>query len=453
VSERAKKVAVVPDNSQRIDKINDEWILSSDRYWILSDSSILKKFLNTRHDFGNYFSAKLSSAQLSLLRLLGVKAEPVKIYKITEKPAITGKPVCGDGILHPREDCEAPDFTCPEGYECIDCRCEEIKPLPERTCFPNDQTPWGIEKVYGDPNITKTSGGLGIDVAVLDTGVMKEHLDLVNKIEQCVDFTHQKFEIREGKCDDGHGHGTHVSGTILADGGNDGLGIFGVAPEADLFAYKVCSNAGFCFADDIAKAIDYAAKQGAEIVNMSFGSDIQSLYIKDAINRNLHLLYVAAAGNDGPETGSIDYPGANVKVIAAGAIDINENVPDWSSRGINDGDYIIEEKEIEFATPGVYIESTYNDGCYVYMSGTSMAAPHVSGLAAKLWQGNAPDTRDYLQNIAKDIWEAGDDTATGVGLPLGERLGKRHCLLLAFLQQLLFFLDFLMLFLFGFSVV
>ena len=99
------------------------------------------------------------------------------------------------------------------------------------------------------------------------------------------------------------------------------------------------------------------------------------------------LLVVAAAGNDGPELGSIDYPGAYVKVIAVGAIDSNENVPDWSSRGINDGDYIIEEKEVEFGAPGVNIESTYNDGCYEYMSGTSMATPHVSGLAAKLWQG------------------------------------------------------------------
>ncbi len=132
------------------------------------------------------------------------------------------------------------------------------------------------------------------------------------------------------------------------------------------------------------------------------------------------VLPVAAAGNDGPIDGSIDYPGAYVKIIAVGAIDSTESVPDWSSRGINNGDYVIEEKEVEFGNPGVSIESTYNNGCYAYGNGTSMATPHVSGLAAKLWQGNAADTRVYLQNIAIDIWTTGDDTATGLGLPIAE---------------------------------
>ena len=131
-------------------------------------------------------------------------------------------------------------------------------------------------------------------------------------------------------------------------------------------------------------------------------------------------MVVAAAGNDGPVDGSIDYPGANAKVIAVGAIDSDENVASWSSRGTNDGDYIIEEREVELAAPGVFVESTYKDGCYTSMSGTSMATPHVAGLAAKLWQDNADDTRTYLQNLAKlhDLHTVGDDTATGFGLPI-----------------------------------
>ena len=93
-------------------------------------------------------------------------------------------------------------------------------------------------------------------------------------------------------------------------------------------------------------------------------------------------------------------------------------VASWSSRGINDGDVYTEEQEVEFGTPGVSVESTYNDGCYAYMSGTSMATPHLSGLAAKLWQSDAQSTRYYLQQIVTiDIVPSGIDPATGFGVP------------------------------------
>ena len=155
---------------------------------------------------------------------------------------------------------------------------------------------------------------------------------------------------------------------------------------------------------------------------MSLGGDTQSSLIKDAIDYAVSkgVLVVAAAGNDGPAYGSIDYPGANVKVIAVGAINSGEYVPDWSSRGINNGDYIVEEKEVEFGAPGVSVESTWKDGCYNTIQGTSMATPHVLGLAAKLWDTDAETTRTKLQELAKlnDLYTEGDDTATGFGLPI-----------------------------------
>lgn len=405
-AQQAKDNAAAPENSLVID---EDWELTPLPYYVNSDSTVLKSLFGVKHEFPGVFSTELSPVQLGLLNLLGVKTEPVQIYRII------GKPVCGDGELHPSEDCEAPDYSCPEGYFCNGkCRCEaETEEEPAPACYPDNQYPWGIVKVNGG------SGGIGVVVAVLDTGVDQDHPDLQANIIACVTkVTH--FNPDSKSCEDGHGHGTHVSGTVLANGGPDGLGIFGVAPDAGLIAVKVCDKRGWCYGDDIAAGIYYAADNGANIISMSFGGDSPDSEILAAIDYAVDkgVLPVAAAGNDGPDDGSIDYPGAYVKVMAAGAIRSDETVPDWSSRGINDGDYVIGEKEVEFGTPGVSIESTYNDGCYKYMSGTSMATPHVSGLAAKLWQGNAADTRSYLQSIVKDIWETGDDTATGFGLPI-----------------------------------
>ncbi|MBU4241819.1 MAG: S8 family serine peptidase, partial [Nanoarchaeota archaeon] len=130
------------------------------------------------------------------------------------------------------------------------------------------------------------------------------------------------------------------------------------------------------------------------------------------------VLVVAATGNDGPELGSIDYPGANANVVAVAAVDWNANIAPWSSRGINDNDFVVEEREVELAAPGVSVLSTASNGCYAVMSGTSMATPHVAGLAAKLWQGSAASTRAYLQTLALDIDALGDDPASGFGLPI-----------------------------------
>lgn len=374
-------------------------------YYVVSDNPVLKSLFGVNHQFDGVFSTELDSVQLGLLKLLGVKIKPVQVYQIT------GKPVCGDGVCQGNES-----KTCPD-----DCS-QKPEPEPERSCYPSHQAPWGIVKVNGG------SGGAGVTVAVLDTGVDTDHMDLVGNMKDCTTkVTHFKPDSKN--CEDRYGHGTHVSGTILANGGSDGLGIYGVAPEAKLMAVKVCDRRGWCYGDDVAAGIYYAVNHGAHIISMSFGGDEPDSQILAAIDYAVDqgVLVVAAAGNDGPADGSIDYPGAYVKVIAVGAIDSAEMVPDWSSRGVNDGDYVIEEKEVELGAPGVSVESTYNDGCYTSMSGTSMATPHVSGLAAKFWdeadgtldgRGNAADTRSYLQSIARDIWEIGDDSATGMGLPV-----------------------------------
>ena len=376
------------------------------RVYVLTDNSIVKTIIGARHEFPGAFSTEIGLVKSGILKTLGIKTEPVQMYKIT------GKPICGNGVIEGGEKCGEPGLPeCPEGKICENCKCIEKTVPPERTCYPSVQKPWGIVKVNGG------SGGVGVRIAVLDTGVYKDHLDLKANIVDCKDTTKRGIK---GGCSDNNGHGTHVSGTILANGGTDGKGIYGVAPETKLIAIKVCGNSGFCWSDDIAAGIKYAADKGANIISMSLGGDTQDSQIRSAIDYAVDkgVLVIAAAGNDGPADGSINYPGANLKVIAVGAIDLSEDVPNWSSRGINDGDYIIEEREVEFGTPGVDVESTWKNGCYNAISGTSMATPHVSGLAAKLWQDSASATRSYLHNIAEDIWITGDDSATGFGLPV-----------------------------------
>lgn len=358
-------------------------------YLIKTHDQGLKNMFGVRHNFEVGFTTFLNDRQAAALERAGLGIEKVPLYDITKPPG-----------------------GCDPWPECKNGGGDDGGSDPTRTSVPTTQIPWGIDKIYRDTQVIP-SGGDGIKVAVLDTGVNKEHFDLKNRIIDCKDFT--KGPNVKNTCKDGNGHGTHVAGTILADGGSDNLGIYGVAPGASLMAYKVCASG--CWTDDIAAAIDYAGNNGANIISMSLGGDSKSSLITAAIDRNPHVLIIAAAGNDGPANGSIDYPGANANVVAVGAIDSGIFVPDWSSRGINNGDYIIVERDVELGAPGVSVYSTWNDGTYNTISGTSMATPHVSGLAAKVWQGTAQDTRTYLHSLASDIWIAGDDTATGFGLP------------------------------------
>ncbi|WP_442599387.1 S8 family peptidase [Neobacillus sp. D3-1R] len=314
------------------------------------------------------------------------------------------------------------------------------KPGGSTASGPSDQTPWGIEAIYNNPTIQTTSGGAGVKVAVLDTGINLNHKDLTGSTEQCKDFTDMKTSLVDGTCTDKNGHGTHVSGTILANGGSDGKGIYGVAPGAKLWAYKVLNDRGSGYSDDIANAIKMVADEAVRtnshvVISMSLGSSTKSTLIEDAVNYayGKGVLVVAAAGNDGPGENTIGYPGALVNAVAVAALEnVQENgtyrVADFSSRGSSatDGDYVIQERDVEISAPGRAIESTWYDGSYNTISGTSMATPHVSGLAAKIWAANPSwshaQLRAELQNRAKanDIKggtgaATGDDYASGFG--------------------------------------
>ncbi|OGE77667.1 MAG: hypothetical protein A2751_00575 [Candidatus Doudnabacteria bacterium RIFCSPHIGHO2_01_FULL_46_14] len=371
-----------------------------DRYLVKTTAGTWKRYFGVRHSFDNGFTTDLSDFQVRFARIFGLEIEPVtKLYVL------------------PDEDKKDVNLE------------KEARPTRNngkiQRAVPLDQVPWGIEMVYDDPFVNKTSGGDGVNVAVVDTGILISHPDLKSRIKDCKNFSNPRVSVVDGKCEDKNGHGTHVAGIIAADGGSDGLGIFGVAPAANIYAYQVCSASGSCWADDVALAIRTAADNGVNIINLSLGADAPSSLIYDAVvyASGKNVLVIAAAGNDGPYTGSIDYPAANKEIVGVGALDANKAVSDWSSRGINSQTtaYVIDDGDIEFAAPGVSVESTWNDGGYAILSGTSMAAPHIVGLAAKLWQKGALNpamaTRDILHTLSSDLFPLGDDDDSGWGIP------------------------------------
>jgi subtilisin family serine protease len=389
-------------------------------YYIYHHNALVKGLFDVRHDFSIAFSADITPRELMMLHERGIKTEPVSIFYIgtacrNDKDCDSGyycdktNAVRGVGACQPANGGSEPD------------------PDPEpivRSCYPSTQTPWGIKRVYNDNSIESTSGGSGVVVAVLDTGVMTTHEDLKNRVMEC-HTTVTRFPPDAKSCEDAHGHGTHVAGTILADGGQDGRGIYGVAPEAKLISIKVCDRKGSCYGDDIAAGITLAADRGAQIISMSLGGSSMSTLEKNAIDYAVDkgVLIIASAGNSGPNLNTIGYPAAYFKVVSVAATDVNDRVADFSSRGIYATEFGYEDRYLEVAAPGVSIESAFYDGCYRVWSGTSMAAPHVSGLAAKQWAGNTPLTRAMLQESAQDITSghhtiAGYDPASGFGLPV-----------------------------------
>lgn len=198
------------------------------------------------------------------------------------------------------------------------------------------------------------------------------------------------------KWDDDNGHGTHVAGIIAAV--DNTIGVVGVAPKASVYAVKVLDRSGAGYVSDVIAGIDWCVSNGVQVANMSLGtnSDIQSLHDACDRARAAGVCLVAAAGNDG---GSVDFPAAYDSVIAVAAVDRADTRPSWSSWG----------PAILVAAPGVDVYSTWKDGTYKTVSGTSMAAPHVAGTLALNLSADLCATAD-------DLPPAGRDDYTGCGL-------------------------------------
>jgi thermitase len=265
---------------------------------------------------------------------------------------------------------------------------------------------WGLGVIQA-PTAWDSAQGAGVTVAVLDCGVHTSHPDLAGKVVLEHNFT------ATASTDDLCNHGTHVSGTIAAVT-NNGTGIAGVAPGARILSGKVLNDTGSGFFSDIDLAMQWAADNGAQVINMSLEADIpcpSGTQTAADYAWSHGAVLVAAAGNSGLSTGA-GAPANCLNVIGVAATDSSDIRALWSNAG----------PQTALAAPGVSVWSTVNpdlNGGYQYepFSGTSMASPHVAGAAALVWSsayGTSPSAvRDRLLTSADAIagtgllWSAG----------------------------------------------
>lgn len=234
---------------------------------------------------------------------------------------------------------------------------------------PAETLPWGVDRIDADLVWGITTGD-PIRVAIVDTGIDIKHPDLKDNIKRGYNAINPLKSAN-----DDNGHGTHVAGIVAAI--DNTIGVIGVGPKIDLYAVKVLNAAGSGYLSDVIEGLEWViaqknAQEGDWVVNMSLGTldNIGSFY--DAIKRvnAAGIVQVAAAGNN--YGGAVDYPAAYDEVIAVSATNASDTVAYFSSVG----------PQVDLAAPGVSIYSTYKGQTYKTLSGTSMAAPHVTGSAA-----------------------------------------------------------------------
>lgn len=267
---------------------------------------------------------------------------------------------------------------------------------------PNDpyfSNQWGMVKVEALGAWDLTHGSSAAKIAIVDTGIDNDHEDLASKVIARINFTGSSTD------DDLYGHGTHVAG-IASAMTNNNLGVAGLGYEASLMSVKVLDDTGWGYYSWVANGIRWAADNNARVINLSLGGSFSSRTLKNAVDYAFGkgAVLACAAGNSGNT--SPTYPAYYPNCIATAATDQNDQKASFSSYG---------KRWVDVAAPGVNIFSTFPNHSYVigknlnydYGSGTSMATPHVAGLAGLLF-GQKPSSsniqvRASIENNADAI--------------------------------------------------
>src|SRR3990167_3421238 len=318
---------------------------------------------------------------------------------------------------------------------------------------------WGVEHIgAGMVHTNYANKGTGVKIGIIDSGVNYLHPDLNDNFDPAnlgYDFYYYDIDPM-----DVYGLGTHVAGTACAEDNDNGsadpkLGVIGVAPECELYSLRVLNEDGVGYWSDIIAAVQWSTGAELQIQNVFTGDWLTVQGIKmDVINLSLGkgrnpgttvkrafdnaeatgVLIVAAAGNSGTVSGKVKnviYPAKFASVIAVAATDSTDKRASFSSTG----------PEVELAAPGVSVYSTWNDNtsysnpqpvcntsgdCYKYGSGSSMASPHVAGVAALVIakgvtnsngiKGISDEVRQIMASTAQDLGTTGLDPQYGYGL-------------------------------------
>ncbi|MEW2390354.1 S8 family serine peptidase [Streptomyces venezuelae] len=275
-----------------------------------------------------------------------------------------------------------------------------------------------VKQIGADKAWAAGYDGKGVKIAVLDTGVDTRHEDLKDQVIAEKNFT----DSADAK--DRYGHGTHVASIAAGTGAESGGKFKGVAPGAKLLNAKVLDDDGYGDDSGILAGMDWAAEQGADVVNLSLGGPdapgIDPLEAQvDKLSKDKGILFAIAAGNDG-EPGSVGSPGSADAALTVGAVDDNDKLADFSSQGPRVGDGAIKP---DVTAPGVDITAAAADGSvidkevgqnppgYLTISGTSMATPHTAGAAALLKQQHPDWKYTELKGALAGSTKGGNYTA------------------------------------------
>ncbi len=271
-----------------------------------------------------------------------------------------------------------------------------------------ESVPYGISMVQADQVPDLDTGEM--TVCIMDTGYSLGHEDLPT---ENVTGSDGYDEFDSGNWfEDGHGHGTHVSGTITAVGNND-IGVVGVnaASNIKIHMVKVFDSTGaWAYGSDLIAGIDQCAEAGAKVISMSLGGGAASVAEEEAFNNATAngILSIAAAGNDG--NSALSYPASYDTVMSVAAVDSSGAVASFSQFN----------SQVEIAAPGVDVESTWTDNSYATISGTSMATPHVAGVAALVWnhypECSNSQIRQAMNKSAEDRGSVLRDDSYGNGI-------------------------------------